>query len=214
MIDIIIVGEDAVTREIIKRLLRHTRYDINVIREESIRGGEIKQTILNYTRLDLPVCVLTDLDDSDCPPSLIRDWFGETPINSNLIFRVACDEAESWLIADKAGFAKFLGIKENLIPGLKKLDFKNPDNVELKFSYKPSLYMMRELVSKSRNKVIVEQLTPRKGAKKGPEYNTALVPFIQKYWDIEAAVKNSYSLGKAVKRISEFSPAPAKDILI
>lgn len=206
MIDIIIVGEDAVTREIIKRLLRHTGKEFNVIREEPIRGGEIKKKILGYNRLELPVCVLTDLDESDCPPLLIKEWFKEMPINPNLIFSVACDEAEAWLMADKTGFSKFLGIKKEILPGLKKPDFRNPDNVELKFPYKPSLYMMRELAVKSSKKIIVQQLTPRKGAKKGPEYNTALLPFIQRYWNIDEAVKNSYSLGKAVKRITEFSP--------
>ena len=78
------------------------------------------------------------------------------PINPNLIFRVACDEAESWLMADKTGFSKFLGIKKEILPGLKKPDFRNPDNVELNFPYKPSLYMMRELAVKSSKKIIVQ----------------------------------------------------------
>lgn len=206
MIDIIIVGEDAVTREISKRLLRHLRDDFQITREDPIRGGEIKNKILNYNRLNLPVFVLTDLDDIDCPPSLIKNWFNQTPKNPNLIFRVACDEAETWLMADKTGFSRFLGIKESDLPGLKQCDRRNPQNVELQFKYKPSLYLMRELAVKSNNKLLSEQLKPRLGAKKGPEYNTALIPFIQNNWDIESAAKNSYSLSKAIKRISEFSP--------
>lgn len=206
MIDIIIVGEDAVTREIGKRLLQHSREDFQIIREDPIRGGEIKNKILNYNRLNLPVFVLTDLDDIDCPPSLIKSWFNQTPINPNLIFRVACDEAETWLMADKSGFSRFLGIKESAIPALKQVDRRNPANVELQFKYKPSLYLMRELAVKSNNKLLSEQLKPRKGAKKGPEYNTALIPFIQNNWDIDSATKNSYSLRKAIKRINEFSP--------
>lgn len=203
MIDIIIVGEDAVTREIIKRLLRHSRDDFQITREEPIRGGEIKNKILNYNRLNQPVFVLTDLDEIDCPPSLIKNWFNQTPINPNLIFRVACDEAEAWLMADKIGFSRFLGIKESDLPGLKKLDRRNSENVELQFKYKPSLYLMRELIN---NKLLAEQLKPRLGAKKGPEYNTAIIPFIQKTWNIDSAAKNSYSLRKAIKRVNEFSP--------
>jgi hypothetical protein len=206
MIDIIVVGEDAVTREIARRLLHHSTTAYNIIREEPVRGSQLKSLIPKYNSLGLPVCVLTDLDDSDCPPSLIGEWFKGIPINPNLIFNVACDEAESWLMADKSGFSKFLGIKEESIPGLKKLDARNPVNVELKFSYKPSLYLMRELASKSVKKDILRRLTPRLGAKKGPEYNTVLLPFIRKHWDIDAAIRNSYSLGKAVKRIARFSP--------
>jgi len=204
MIEMIIVGEDAVTRAIIKKLLQYSGQDVQVIREEPIRGGEIKQKILKYNLLGQPVCVLTDLDTYDCPPALIQDWFGDSSIKPNLIFRVACDEAETWLMADKKGFSKFLGIQESLLPGLKKLDFKNPANIELHFPYKPSLFLMTELVPKSSHSTLVEQLTPRKGAKKGPEYNTAILPFIQNSWSIEAAMHNSYSLRKAVKRIAEF----------
>lgn len=204
MIDMIIVGEDAVTRAIIKRLLKYVGPNVRVVREEPIRGGEIKQKILNYNGLYQPVCVLTDLDTYDCPPTLIQDWFGEISINPYLLFRIACDEAETWLMADKQGFSEFLGIQESLLPEIQRLDPMNFENIELRFLYKPSLFLMRELAPRSRHKNLVEQLTPRKGAKKGPEYNTAMLPFIEHHWNIEAAMLNSYSLRKAVQRINEF----------
>lgn len=204
MIDMIIVGEDAVTRAIIKRLLQDVGPNVRVVREEPIRGGEIKQKILKYNLLNQPVCVLTDLDTYDCPPALIYGWFGASVINPNLIFRIACDEAETWLMADKQGFSKFLGIHESLLPEIKKLDFRNVENIELHFPYKPSLFLIRELVPASSHKNLVEQLTPRKGAKKGPEYNSAMLPFIEHHWNIDAAMLNSYILRKAVQRINEF----------
>ena len=39
--DIIIVADDIVGREVIKRLLSHSATQFNVVREEPIRGGEI-----------------------------------------------------------------------------------------------------------------------------------------------------------------------------
>ena len=207
MSDMIIVGEDAVTTAIIKRLLKDFVPGVRVIREEPIRGGEIKQKILKYNRLaqpDQPVCVLTDLDTYDCPPALIQDWFGKEVINPNLIFRIACDEAETWLMADKQGFSRFFGIQEALLPGTKSLDFRNAENIELRFPYKPSLFLMRELAPQSSHRNLVEQLQPRKSAKKGPEYNTVILPFIDQYWDVKAAMMNSYSLRKSVQRIIEF----------
>lgn len=166
MSEIIVVGEDYVTREIIKRLLQEYRKDLDVIREEPVRGGKIKKDVLKYNRLNLPVIMLTDLDQYDCPPSLIREWFHGEPRNPTLVFRVACDEAEGWLMADKTDFAKFLKISEELLPDLKRCDSRNSENKELAFRYKPSLFLMKELAQKSTDKSFKEKLTPRKGAKK------------------------------------------------
>lgn len=204
MIDIIIAGEDLVTQEIARRILNYSVARFNITRVEPVRGAEIKNKILNYNRLNLPVCILTDLDNANCPPSLIQDWFKGQEINPNLIFNIACDEAEAWLMADKRSFSKFLGIKEEDIPGIKKVDRRNPNNIELDFKYKPSLFMMRELLPKSNNKNLADKLRPREGAKKGPEYNSTLIPFIRNEWDISLAKQNSYSLQKALKRIASF----------
>jgi hypothetical protein len=38
---------------------------------------------------------------------------------------------------------------QELLPGLKHLDFKNSANIELNFPYKPSLFLMLELAPKA-----------------------------------------------------------------
>jgi len=204
MTDIIIVGEDDVTREIIKRLLKEAAHPFRIIREEPARGGEIKNKTLMYNVLDMPVIILTDLDTHDCPPSLISEWFKDLSVNPDLIFRIAYGEAESWLMADIEGFSGFLQISREHIPDVRNIDRRNPENVEPIFPYKPSLYLMRELAQHSIDNDLKRKLTPRKLAKKGPEYNSAIIPFIRYHWNIEAAARNSYSLRKAVRRIDEF----------
>jgi hypothetical protein len=204
MTDIIVVGEDEVTREIVKRLLHDSAHPFRIIREEPIRGGEIEKKAPMYNALNLPVIMLTDLDTYDCPPSLISDWFANSPISPRLIFRVAYGEAESWLMADTEGFSGFLSISGGHIPGVRNIDRRNPENIEPNFPYKPSLYLMRELARHSGDNDLKQKLTPRKLAKKGPEYNSALRPFIRNDWNIDAAARNSYSLRKAVKRIDDF----------
>lgn len=204
--DIMIVAEDTVSREIAKRLLNHSHKQFNITREEPVRGGEIKQKILNYNKLGLPVFTLADLDTEDCPITLINDWFGEDAIAPTHLFRVAYFEAEAWLMSDIQGFAKYLEIDRNLIPGVKQMDRQNPDNIELSFKYKPSLFLMHELVKHCKNPTLVEQLSPKKGAKKGPQYNSAMIPFIQDHWNIDVAAQNSFSLKKALQRIHEFNP--------
>ena len=66
--------------------------------------------------------VFTDLDDKPCATFLIEDWF-EGPIAdypkrraANLLFRIAVHEVESWIMADRESFAKFLGISVHKIP--------------------------------------------------------------------------------------------------
>lgn len=204
MTDIIIVGEDEVTKEIIKRLLQYSVNQYRIIREEPVRGGEIEKKAPMYNALNLPVILLTDLDTYDCPPSLIEKWFKETPLNPGLIFRIAYGEAESWLMADRQGFSEFLKIDEEHIPEIKNIDRRNPDNIEQIFPYKPSLYLMNVLAQQSRDNELKRKLTPRSLAKKGPEYNAALRPFIHEQWNIEAAARNSYSLRKAIRRVNEF----------
>jgi len=57
------------------------------------------------------------------------------------------------------------------------------------------------LIKKSKNSEFVQQLTPKKNASKGPEYNYCILPFIQNAWDIDNARKNSDSLDRMIIRI-------------
>lgn len=45
---VILVGEDMVTREIIRRLLRFAEKDFVIDREEPVRGGQILELLPKY----------------------------------------------------------------------------------------------------------------------------------------------------------------------
>ena len=83
------------------------------------RGGNgyLKKNIngFNYAKRGVPFLVGTDLDRYDCPPALISDWLAQ-PKHHNLLIRVAVHEAEAWVLADREGFASFLGISAAKIP--------------------------------------------------------------------------------------------------
>lgn len=64
--------------------------------------------------------------------------------------------------------------------------------------------MMKKIASASKNDTIRDSLLPKEGAKKGPLYNSILVPFIEKIWNIEDAAKNSTSLAKTLERLKSF----------
>jgi hypothetical protein len=73
--------------------------------------GYLKRTVngFNNAAQGIPFLVGTDLDTYECPPALIDDWLPR-PKHDNLLIRVAVREAEAWVLADRDGFAQFLGI--------------------------------------------------------------------------------------------------------
>ncbi|MCC6460484.1 MAG: hypothetical protein IT260_08440 [Saprospiraceae bacterium] len=207
MKDVIIVGEDPVTRQVIKKLLQDTcPGGFNIIREDPVRGSEVKKLTPNYNRLaaTLPVILLADLDNSNCPVAEQTTWLDNQPRHPNFMFRFAVDEAESWLLADRSGFAAFLGIDVAKIPEASSLRRREPHNLEIRTQYKTSLYLMRELAMISPKTEIKRQLTPLDSTSKSSEYNSALLPFIDQYWNVQEALSNSYSLKKMVNRLQEW----------
>ena len=120
------------------------------------------------------------------------------------MFRFAVDEAESWLLADRPGFATFLGIDINNIPEPTPLRPREPHNLEIRLRYKTSLFMMRELAAISPKAELKRQLTPLDNTSKSSEYNSAILPFIDQHWNVHTAVQNSYSLKKMVQRLQEW----------
>lgn len=200
-----IVGEDPVTQAIIERLIKDYRQDLTIKNKLPARGGQIMNLAPKYNKLGSPVFLLTDLDTYQCPPSLIKKWFGKEVIQESMLFRIAQEEAETWLMADRLGFSKWLSVDINLIPEPKFID-KKKGIFELILPMKPSLYMMLKIASQSKNEKLKEQLMPKKGASKGPGYNTAMIPFIEAKWNVENAASNSYSLTKAIERLKIFNP--------
>ena len=101
MIGVYIVGEDDVTRHVIYRILSYCGAGrFTVLMELPARGGEIKNKIPNFNQLAMkfPVILLTDLDADNCAPELKRKLLGGLEQAENLVFNVAVDEAEAWLI--------------------------------------------------------------------------------------------------------------------
>jgi len=199
-----IVGEDAVTFAVIKRILTYCSPDFEIIIELPARGGSVKSKIQEFNKLSEthPVVLLIDLDYHDCAPQLIERLIKDK--NDDFIFNIAVDEAEAWLMADRDGFASYFKIKIEDMPyahqtnqgGRKRL-------IEMSFDYKSSMYLTQELIKKSKSPEHVQQLTPKKNAAKGPLYNECMLPFIQNAWNIDNARQNSDSLNRMILRLEK-----------
>jgi len=158
--------------------------------------GFLKRNIIGFNNASkgMPYLILTDLDDRECAPLLINEWLPQTR-NPNLIFRIAVREVESWLLADDAGFARFLGIAKNKLP-------RNPDDL-----CDPKATLIN-LARASRKRDIEADIIPRPGstAKQGPAYNDCLISFVRDTWNPEKARRHSQSLEKALRALEMFEP--------
>jgi hypothetical protein len=119
---------------------------------------------------------------------LIDQWAKSYPSNRFLL-RFAVTEAESWCLADKAGFATAFSIPENKIP-------EQPDDMS-----DPKCLIL-SLVRRSRNKLLrnemVSDINPNK---KGSGYNLHLCNFVKYNWNVHCAKQNSPSLERACSRL-------------
>jgi len=189
--------EDSLSESLLKKIIGFFSCSF-IIGTCYIRSGKgyLKKNIrgFNNAAKGTPFLLLTDLDSAECPPLLIKEWL-PYPKNKNLIFRVAVHEIESWLMAHRESFAKFLGIKKTKIP--EKVD-AIPD---------PKQFLIN-LARHSKYREIRDAIVPRPGssAKYGSDYNGKLIYFVQNHWDVKEAIKYSPSLNRAFNAIKTFKP--------
>lgn len=189
--------EDQLSEAVLKKILSFAK-DRYMVSTCYNRGGfgYLKKNIAGFNNAakGIPFIVLTDLDTSECPPALIREWL-PYPKHSNLLFRIAVREVEAWLLADWHGFTRYLGIAMKDIHS--DVDsINNPKKILI------------ELAQKSRKRRLREAIVPgtKSDAKQGPDYNGALITFVNEFWDIKAAMGKSLSLKKTVKAVIDFKP--------
>lgn len=196
-IPINLIFEDSLSGAVLCKLLNNSKQNYIIgIKHRSAGFGWIKKKIdgFNKTAKGMPYLILTDLDITECPPSLMKAWFSVTK-HHNLIFCVAVREVESWLLACRTAFAKFLKIKEELIP----------TNVE---EIQDTKNFLIELVKKSPQRQLREDIVPAPNstAKIGPDYNGRLIYFVEKLWDPNAAKEFSPSLRRTIEILDNFQP--------
>lgn len=181
---------------VLRKLLTVSNGKLIIGREVHTRGyGRMKKDIQKYIAASyvLPHIVLTDLDVFECPPALIADWKLHS-VKGRLIFRIAVREVEAWLLADRSGFAEFLGLPPTKIPTV-------PDSL---VDPKQTLVNLARRIKRRR---LAEELIPPAGSTSsiGPFYNDRLSEFITSKWNVQSASERSPSLAKALSRIIELN---------
>lgn len=209
-----VVGEDEVTKAIIRKLMVQYAPNLAVKEELPARGSEIKNKIANFNRLaeNTPVILLTDLDTEDCAPAAKNKLLEGMMQSENLIVNVAVDEAEAWLLADRDCFSNFLGVDRERMPiSTMQKQGGMVERKEMKLPVKASYYLTHSLALESSKGEIKAQIGSQGKRCKGKEYNTALIPFIEEEWDVEKARENSDSLDRMVQRLIRLSEKMADE---
>ena len=188
-----LVSEDDVSEAVLHRLVGVHARELSVYSSRTTGGfGQMQKNILafNNAAKGLPYIVLADLDNHECVPALVADWFGPHTQHPDLCFRVAVREVEAWLLADRDGMSDFLGVQVNLVP-------QNPDSIA-----DPKAALIA-VARRCRVRKVREAIVPLGTAQVGPDYNGEVGRFVRDCWNIERACINSVSLQKAQRRIAE-----------
>lgn len=173
------------------------------------RGGQIKSKMaeLNILASKSIVILLIDLDNNYCPPILKEELLNTVDQKEeDFIFNVAVDEGEAWLFADRDHFASYIGVSVDQIPECHQTKLSGRKFVvEIDSPMKSSLLLTHKISLQSNKDDIIKRIgvnNPKEKCK-GAEYNSAIVPFIERYWNVEIARKKSDSLDRMVRRIQQ-----------
>ena len=200
-IPILIAVEDALSEAVLRAMFEQSSRTFAVGHCLGREGsGYLKNNMRKFNKaaIGIPFFVLTDLDQTDCPPTLINRWL-TVQNHENLIFRIAVREIESWLLAHREAFASFLGIQKSQLP-------LSPDDLE-----DPKSFLLK-LTKKSKKQSLKKAIVPAAGstAKIGPDYNGVLISFVYNFWQVKEASKISPSLNRAFSAIKAFDPVWTK----
>ena len=190
--------EGSLDEAVVRRLVGHCGGQLGTVRGK--RGRDyVMQRLRGYNngaRFGWLWFVLVDLDqEPGCAPTLVAEALPDPA--DGMCFRVAVHEVEAWILADGAGFARWAGVRQGLLPS----------DVEAVPEPKEKLV---EIVRHSRYKNIREAIVPRQGSGRteGPAYTSTLSQFVAERWDIEAAAAAAPSLARAIRCLKEKIDSP------
>jgi hypothetical protein len=193
IIDALVEGvtDEAVARKIVQA----TGHDFGVCYGK--RGcGYIREKarLFNAATPHRPMLTLVDFMDTKavCPPEVLYVWIPNRHVN--MLFRVVVREIESWLLADRDNFSKFIGISQGRLPTAPEA-LDDPKRTVV------------NLARKSKYRYIRQAIVPSKdsSAQVGALYASEMIRFIGAHWDIQAARQLSPSLEKCMHRLEQLN---------
>ncbi len=185
---LLIVGEDDLCCALGERMAAYSLSGWNLKATSIAVGGvtKLKAKLPRYvqqSRYVQPVFCIADTDGK-CPIECLKDLYSDD-LGDRMILRLAETEAESWVLADREGFADAFCVSTARVP-VDVDSLADPKQVVLTLAAKSKARRIRdEVVSVSdRNK-------------RGSGYNLHLCSFVRTSWNVEVARSTSSSLDRA-----------------
>ena len=180
---------EAVARKLVSNFIRND-IDISVMKNRGY--GYLQKNISSFIEISRirPTLVLTDLDQRNCAPMLVQSWCGSLQMPPRFCLRVAEREVEAWLLADRHGIAKWLGVSPTVIP-------RAPD---AEVDPKRTLVEIAKRGNREARRCIVP--SRHSASSQGFEYNDFLCKFVASRWNIASAQTNSPSLSRAMAALA------------
>jgi hypothetical protein len=142
-----------------------------------------------YAQNVYPVLCIADTDGK-CVRHILAQRLSQ-PGNARFLFRLAVIEAESWVLADREGFAQAFGIP------VKKLPYCPDNEADPKGQI---LTLMQKFGRRVLRQEIVNSIGP---CKPGPGYNPHLCSFVREKWNADRVAETSPSLMRAMLRLKK-----------
>jgi len=199
MTSVWLATEDLLSEAVAERLLTEAAPDVDIALRFGGQGcGYLKTSLPKLINMAhrVPGLLLTDLDRTDCPPTLMASWLKGRSIPEGILFRIAVREIEAWLMADADGFAAFSGIPR------KKL----PQDVEGILDPKETLLGLVRRHGRRDVKADLLPTDPGQTAQRGMNYNDRLIDFARRTdgWNPARAAANADSLRRTRDRLAAF----------
>ncbi len=188
---ILVVGEDTLCCALGERLVAACLPDWQLAQPSIDTKGVTKlqpslPRYLSLARSLHPVLCIADTD-GQCAVELRAKWLPQA--HERFVLRLAITEAESWVLADRQGFAQALEVPLNKLPQCPDEE-SDPKRLILTLVKKSKIRQFRDEV--------VSSADP---SKPGTGYNLHLGAFVRGQWDAKRAVEHSPSLARAVKHL-------------
>lgn len=189
---ILVIGEDALSCALGERLVATGLPEWSLARASINTRGvtDLKKNLPRYleqARHVQPVLCVADTD-GHCAVELIRNWL-PLPEPGKLLLRLAVTEAESWLLADREGFAHAFEVPVGKLP-------RDPD------SERNPKELLLTLARRSRRRLYRDELVSADDHQKpGSGYNLHLSEFARSRWNVVAAAARSMSLQRALNQL-------------
>ena len=193
MVSVVVEGDTDLP--VVRKLVKDAKLDI-ALEIDAGGKGQIDQHFPGYNRSakGAPWLVVRDLNsDAICAAKFLK---GKPSPSKWMCFRIAVRELESWLLADRDGFADFFDVPIALLP-------EEPDK-----ETDPTQTLVN-VARRSRSGSIRKRMIPKSGMQTsvGPLYEATIIEFAEQRWSLVRAARRSDSLRRARRALKALGAA-------